>query len=259
MDIVLLLVAFVIGGTIAWYVCSLMMKLKMVSKEDHDRMIQSFNQLQTDIELAKQKNALIEQEKTNLQNEIHDYKFQVNLLEKDIHAKDKEISILTANRDAVKESSNIQLQDLNQNKIDLKTKTEDYNELNKTTAALTADNRSLEEKLNTQKLEMEGLRKQFNLEFEHIASKILDEKSNKFTKLNQDNLTGILKPLGENIEMFRKKVEEVYITEAKERFSLGEEVKKLQVLNTRLSEEATNLTNALTRILKRWRWRIFEK
>lgn len=246
MDIVLLLVAFVIGGTIAWYVCSLMMKLKMVSKEDHDRMIQSFNQLQTDIELAKQKNALIEQEKTNLQNEIHDYKFQVNLLEKDIHAKDKEISILTANRDAVKESSNIQLQDLNQNKIDLKTKTEDYNELNKTTAALTADNRSLEEKLNTQKLEMEGLRKQFNLEFEHIASKILDEKSNKFTKLNQDNLTGILKPLGENIEMFRKKVEEVYITEAKERFSLGEEVKKLQVLNTRLSEEANNLTNALT-------------
>ena len=59
-------------------------------------------------------------------------------------------------------------------------------------------------------------------------------------------MSGILKPLGENIELFRKKVEEVYVTEAKERFSLGEEVKKLQTLNTRLSEEANNLTNALT-------------
>jgi DNA recombination protein RmuC len=40
-------------------------------------------------------------------------------------------------------------------------------------------------------------------------------------------------------------VEEVYVTEAKERFSLGEEVKKLRELNDRLSTEAVNLTNAL--------------
>ena len=246
MNLVSLLIGLLVGGAVAWFISSLMMKLKMVSKEEHDSVIQKSNQLLTDIELAKQKTISLQQENTEFQNEIYDYKLRVDLLQKDIHTKDKEISTLTANLDAARESSINQLVDLNQQKLDLKAKTEEYNELNKTTASLTANNRALEEKLNTQKGEMEELRKQFNLEFEHIASKILDEKSNKFTKLNQDNLSGILKPLGENIELLRKKVEEVYVTEAKERFSLGEEVKKLQVLNTRLSEEATNLTNALT-------------
>ena len=246
MDLVSLLIGLLVGGGIAWFISTLMLKLKMVSKGEHDSAIQKSNQLQTEIELSKQKTISLQQEKTEFQNEIYDYKLRVDLLQKDIYAKDREISTLTANLDAARESSINQLKDLNQQKLDLKTKTEEYNELNRTTASFTANNKALEEKLNTQKVEMEELRKQFNLEFEHIASKILDEKSNKFTKLNQDNLSGILKPLGENIELFRKKVEEVYVTEAKERFSLGEEVKKLQVLNTRLSEEATNLTNALT-------------
>ncbi|MFA7141654.1 MAG: DNA recombination protein RmuC, partial [Proteiniphilum sp.] len=67
----------------------------------------------------------------------------------------------------------------------------------------------------------------------------------KFTRQNRENIDIILKPLGENIDQFRRKVEEVYVTEAKERFSLGEEVKKLRELNDRLSTEAVNLTNAL--------------
>lgn len=135
--------------------------------------------------------------------------------------------------------------DMEQLKEELKAKNDEYNAANNTLATFKADNRALHEKIETQKSEMETLRKQFNLEFENIASKILDEKSQKFTKLNQENLDSILKPLGENIDLFRKKVEEVYVTEAKERFSLGEEVKKLAQLNQKISEEATNLTNAL--------------
>lgn len=99
--------------------------------------------------------------------------------------------------------------------------------------------------LETQKGEIEALRKQFNAEFEIIANKILDEKSEKFTKLNKENLANILNPLGDNIELFKKKVQEVYDTEAKERFSLGKEVARLVELNQKISEEANNLTNAL--------------
>lgn len=112
-------------------------------------------------------------------------------------------------------------------------------------ATLTAENKLLQDKLYNQKIESEDLRKLFNLEFENIASKILEEKSERFTKLNRDNLDVILKPLGDNLDAFRKKVEEVYITESKERFSLGLEVKNLRELNDRLSTEANNLTNAL--------------
>ena len=246
MNLVLLFIGLIVGGTLAWFVASSMVKLKMVSKSDYDNVIQKFNQSQTDIEVVKQRAELLQHDKTDLQNQIQDYKLQFDYLQKEIQAKERDISTLTANLNATQERTNNLLQDINQSKVDLKTKTEEFNELNKTAASLSANNKALDEKLNSQKADIEELRKQFNLEFEHIASKILDEKSNKFTKLNQDNLSGILKPLGENIDSFRRKVEEVYVTEAKERFSLGEEVKKLHALNTRLSEEATNLTNALT-------------
>ena len=51
--------------------------------------------------------------------------------------------------------------------------------------------------------------------------------------------------MGENLKDFREKVEQVYNTEAKERFLLGERIKDLVELNNRLSEEANNLTRAL--------------
>ncbi|KUK76067.1 MAG: hypothetical protein XD92_1377, partial [Proteiniphilum acetatigenes] len=117
--------------------------------------------------------------------------------------------------------------------------------LHRSLAIVTAENRAMMEKMENQKSEIAALHKQFNLEFEQIASRILEEKSERFTRQNRENIDTILKPLEENIDRFRRKVEEVYVTEAKERFSLGEEVKKLRELNDRLSTEAVNLTNAL--------------
>ena len=130
-------------------------------------------------------------------------------------------------------------------KSELTELTEKNKNLEKNGAALTVNNQYLQEKLDTQKNEIEEVRKQFNSEFEIIASKILEEKSSKFTRLNKENLDIILKPLGDNIDVFRKKVEEVYDKESKERFSLGKEVERLVLLNQKISEEANNLTNAL--------------
>jgi DNA recombination protein RmuC len=108
-----------------------------------------------------------------------------------------------------------------------------------------ANNEALREKLNTQKEEMEALNKKFNTEFENIANRILDTKTEKFTELNKANLNLILEPLGKNITEFKTKVEEVYQKESEQRFSLGERVKELAELNRKISEEAHNLTRAL--------------
>ena len=132
-----------------------------------------------------------------------------------------------------------------QYKEELQKSKEDNEGINRSLASYMAENRALIEKLETRKAEIEELREQFNREFEHIASKILEEKTEKFTNLNRDNLQSILTPFGENIDSFRKKVEEVYVNESKERFSLGQEVKNLREMNDRLSAEANNLTNAL--------------
>jgi DNA recombination protein RmuC len=112
-------------------------------------------------------------------------------------------------------------------------------------AELKANNDVLQEKLQTQKADMEAMGKKFNLEFENIANKILETKTEKFTEMNHKNLKTILEPLGQNITAFKTKVEEVYDKESKERFSLGERVKELAALNKVISDEAHNLTKAL--------------
>lgn len=125
----------------------------------------------------------------------------------------------------------------------------EYNSLLEMNYSLKSDlkvaNEKLNESIEARKNEIAGLHKQLNLEFENIASKILDEKSEKFTNLNRVNLDSILRPFGDNIDMFRKKVEEIYMSESRERFSLGLELKNLRDLNHKLSSEANNLTQAL--------------
>lgn len=86
---------------------------------------------------------------------------------------------------------------------------------------------------------------QMNVEFKSMANDIFDAKQKRFSEQSQAQLDGILKPLGDRIQAFEKKVEDSYATEAKERFSLIKEVKNLQELNTRISKDAINLTNAL--------------
>lgn len=130
-------------------------------------------------------------------------------------------------------------------KTELKTVKGELNEKNQALATANADNKALNDKLKTQKSEMEELGKKLNTEFENIANKILETKTEKFTELNKTNLKDILDPLGENLKEFKTKVEEVYDKESKERFSLGEKVKELSLLNQLISEEAKNLTKAL--------------
>lgn len=108
-----------------------------------------------------------------------------------------------------------------------------------------ANNQALQEKLVTQKEEIMALNKKFNMEFENIANRILETKTEKFTELNRTNLNLILEPLGKNLAEFKATVEGVYQKESEQRFSLGERVKELTELNRKISEEANNLTRAL--------------
>ena len=112
-------------------------------------------------------------------------------------------------------------------------------------ATLKTVNENLAEKLENQKAEIETLQKRLTAEFENIATKILKERSDEFSVSNQKNLSDILNPLKEKIQSFEKKVDETYDKELRDKISLREEVRKLTELNTKVSEEANNLTKAL--------------
>lgn len=127
----------------------------------------------------------------------------------------------------------------------LSKETEKYQQLSSQYAVLQTQNTHLSERLDTQKKELTELQQHFTKEFENIANRILKQNSSDFTDVNVKHLTDIVNPLKDKISLFEKKVEDAYDKELRDKLSLREEVRKLTELNTRISEEATNLTKAL--------------
>ncbi|HEY0897955.1 MAG TPA: DNA recombination protein RmuC [Sphingobacteriaceae bacterium] len=128
---------------------------------------------------------------------------------------------------------------------ELASEREKYLEAIRTLESTRSFYQSQKEKILEQKQEIEDLQKKLTSEFENIANRLLEEKSQKFTEQNQSNLNTLLSPLKEQIKVFEKKVDEAYDKELRDKVSLREELKKLNEMNTRLSNDATNLTNAL--------------
>ncbi len=93
--------------------------------------------------------------------------------------------------------------------------------------------------------ELEKIQKKLTTEFENIANSILKVHSAEFTTLNQKNIGDILNPLKDKILTFEKKVEESYEKTLRDQTDLKAELKKLQDLNIKISDEAHNLTQAL--------------
>ena len=103
-----------------------------------------------------------------------------------------------------------------------------------------------EKRISQEKLEQfNESKKQLTEQFKNLAQEILEEKSQRFASQNQQNLDLILKPLQEKITDFRKRVDDVYSEEVKERASLQSEIRSLTDLNKKMSEDATALTKAL--------------
>ncbi|HQB28172.1 MAG TPA: DNA recombination protein RmuC, partial [Paludibacter sp.] len=172
------------------------------------------------------------------------------LVEKNNYADlDKEFAALKARTE--NEIVNLEKQlDEKQNELDaflekMDAKDKLLREQNVKTTEKEAEVKALQEKLATLKEEVDKIGEKYAAEFKNLANEILEDKSQRFTQRNKENLEALLKPLDENIKEFKKTVTEVYDKESKERFSLGNEVKKLADLNQLMSEEARNLTKAL--------------
>lgn len=128
--------------------------------------------------------------------------------------------------------------------------------LNRDAAESSAQRQALEKELAELKAERErerarradeiaALEQQQRLAFKNLANEILDEKSRQFKQSNRESLESLLNPFREQIEGFRKRVDEVYEGEVKQHSSLETEICRLREANLRMSEEADNLTRAL--------------
>ncbi|WP_339752287.1 DNA recombination protein RmuC [uncultured Marinobacter sp.] len=103
-----------------------------------------------------------------------------------------------------------------------------------------------ERRSTTEKLELlERNRDALKQEFENLANKIFEQKSERFSQQTRTSLDTLLNPFRDQLQDFRKRVEDVYTTETRDRQALRSEIKSLQDLNRQITEEASNLTRAL--------------
>lgn len=118
--------------------------------------------------------------------------------------------------------------------------------------SLEADLREVTTRLEATQLHAEDkVRQMVNSEqrlseqFENLANRIFEHSNRRVDEQNRQSLQGILTPLREQLDGFRRQVQESFGQEARERHTLAHEIRNLQQLNAQMAQEAINLTKAL--------------
>lgn len=93
--------------------------------------------------------------------------------------------------------------------------------------------------------QLEKAKQQLKTEFSLLAEQILEQKSQRFSQLNEQHMQQLLKPMHSELQGFKQKVESIHVEELKQRSELKQELVQLQQLNQAITEQASKLTNAL--------------
>lgn len=234
MEILYAILAFILGGVLVYFI----LKSSSVSRKSYDDLNQNFIKKETDFSNAESRiqelsQHISEEKKTNFaQTELlNQLKNELAKISAENHLQNQQIE----KQVEINSQQNSEIRELQSEK----------NNLIAVKSELSAQNEHLNQLLASQKEEIAKLQEEAKLQFENLANKILDEKTEKFTSLNKENLDNILKPFQEKILELKNTVNETYDKESKQRFSLGEKVRELAELNQQISDDAKKLTRAL--------------
>ncbi|KIH82319.1 DNA recombination protein RmuC [Pseudomonas batumici] len=171
-------------------------------------------------------------------DEVSDLSQANTVKQAELAALRREVELLQIERDNARDAAHAWNLERAQKEVELR-------RLDAQAASLGAELREQQDSHQQRLNDLQGSRDELRAQFAELAGKIFDEREARFAENSQQRLGQLLDPLKERIQSFEKRVEESYQQEARERFSLGKELERLQQLNLRLSDEATNLTRAL--------------
>ena len=173
-------------------------------------------------------------------------------LEAQITSQGEEATALQVNNAQLGErvqGSERQMQELNQKLAAAESEIDGLNrELSEAKSTIRElETRSEEErKAATEKLALlDEAKNKLGNEFKLLANQIFEEKGKAFSEQNRTGIDEILKPMREQLSEFRKRVDDVHLTDSKDRASLKEHLAQLEKLNRQMSEDAIGLTHAL--------------
>ncbi|WP_442266453.1 DNA recombination protein RmuC [Tenacibaculum sp. ZS6-P6] len=202
--------------------------------------------------IQKSKASVLEKDNSSLQERNSMLLEQKTTAENNIVILKEELKTIQTEKDTLKErnqslteykfSSEKNVEEL---KNELKFLQTEKESLIKVNTRQDVDLKNLQHKLTEQKGELEGLQEKFTKEFENLANKILEEKSNKFTVQNKENIQNILNPLEKKIKDFEDKVDKTHKESIDYHSALRQQILGLRELNAQMSKETLNLTRAL--------------
>lgn len=230
----------IIGGAVLLtaLLVYLIMKQQTTGKKEFAELQQNYFSVKSTMETEQNKNQ-------TLINEQHTVKEQLQKTQEEKNSLDRDYSGLKTSLLHLQDNLKSEKDHNEKKAYELDKRSDHIIDLNHQLTIEKANNANLLDKMENQQKDFEQLKQRSLLEFKQAANTLLEEKSERFAKINQTNIEQILKPLGENLHNFKKQVEETYDKESKQRFSLEEKIKELVKLNNQISEEANNLTNAL--------------
>lgn len=82
-------------------------------------------------------------------------------------------------------------------------------------------------------------------EFENLANRIFEDKGKALTAENRERLDGVLRPFKDQLESFRRRVDEIHTQETEKTQNLLTEVQNLSRLSTQVRADAENLARAI--------------
>ena len=147
MDVFYFLLFFVVGGVLTWVIATLLMKSKTVSKKEFEAVTERNTSLNTELIVAQQKLTSKEEDEAELKIEIVRYKEKIENFQNEIQEFERNLSNTAAQLNAAHETIKKQSEDIGSYKLELRSKTDEFNETNKLLAASTADFNALKEKL----------------------------------------------------------------------------------------------------------------
>ncbi|MCV9879069.1 DNA recombination protein RmuC [Brenneria izbisi] len=217
-----------IGLLAGWLLASLMQQQRLSRHDTEQRLLEQTLQ-QTQTLLAESQLALQQDEQRLRQNELELRNVHVQL-----------------------SASHERLQQLGQLR-------DECSQLNQELRTLREINRAQEAELREVTIRLEETRmaaeekqrllvnseQRLTTQFENLANRIFEHSGRKVDEQNKQSLDRLLMPLREQLDGFRRQVQDSFGAEARERHTLAHEIRNLQQLNAQMAREAINLTKAL--------------
>ena len=232
--IIFAVLAFIAGVIISY----LIVKSSRVARTLFDELKEKLGATQNELDTHKALVNQISNDKIEMQSKL--------LEEQSINkSQEQKIAGLIAKYDAIGQSYISEKAMNEKQQVEIGENQALINDLTKKVATYVANNQALIEKLDSQKEEILAIRKESELHFEKIANRLLEEKSDKFSKANKENIQQILTPLQEKIKAFEEKVDTSNKESVVRHTSLKQLIKDVNDQSQKVAQDANNLAKAL--------------